>query len=327
MPQIPVIDLSAALSGDPAARLATGQEIDRTCTEIGFFTIKGHGVPAAIRQDLRLKAREFFALPLDEKRRAVAPDPATPRGYRGLGFESLARGNDANPIPPDIKEYYHFGRQQWPNDPYFTQGDGPRYFIPNVWPARPQGFAEAAELYYNEMDRLTRQMMQLAALGLGLDEMFFEDKIDRHITAMRLNFYPEQTTPPVPGQLRAGNHTDYGLLTILNGENVPGGLQAQARNGDWVDVETDPETFVVNIGDLLMRWTNDRWVSNVHRVVNPPVTDAAQAASSRLSIAFFHHPNYDAVIECLCPPGEAKYPPVTSGEYRDLKYKQTRTAA
>lgn len=327
MPQIPVIDLSAALAGDPAARLATGREIDRTCTEIGFFTIKGHGVPAAIRQDLRVKAREFFALPLDEKRRAVAPDPATPRGYRGLGFESLARGNDANPIPPDIKEYYHFGRQQWPNDPYFTQGDGPRYFIPNVWPARPQGFAEAAELYYNEMDRLTRQMMQLAALGLGLDEMFFEDKIDRHITAMRLNFYPEQTTPPVPGQLRAGNHTDYGLLTILNGENVPGGLQAQARNGDWVDVETDPETFVVNIGDLLMRWTNDRWVSNVHRVVNPPVTDAALASSSRLSIAFFHHPNYDAAIECLCPPGEAKYPPVTSGEYRDLKYKQTRTAA
>ncbi|OYX80274.1 MAG: hypothetical protein B7Y77_00785, partial [Bradyrhizobium sp. 35-63-5] len=294
---------------------------------IGFFTIKGHGVPASIRQDLRRKAREFFALPLDEKRRAVAPDPATPRGYRGLGFESLARGNDANPIPPDIKEYYHFGREQWPNDPYFTQGDGPRYFIPNVWPARPDGFAAAAALYYNEMDRLTRQMMQLAALGLGLDEMFFEDKIDRHITAMRLNFYPEQTTPPVPGQLRAGNHTDYGLLTILNGENVPGGLQAQARNGDWVDVETDPETFVVNIGDLLMRWTNDRWVSNVHRVVNPPIADAAQAASSRLSIAFFHHPNYDAAIECLCPPGEAKYPPVTSGEYRDLKYKQTRTAA
>jgi len=325
MPTIPVIDLSAALAGDPAARLATGREIDRTCTEIGFLTIKGHGVPAAVRQDLRRTAREFFALPLEEKRRAVAADPATPRGYRGLGFESLARGNDPNAIPPDIKEYYHFGRERWPDEPYFTQGDGPRYFIRNVWPARPQGFAAAAERYYGEMERLTGDMMRLAALGLGLDEKFFDDKIDRHITAMRLNFYPEQATPPIPGQLRAGDHTDYGLLTILNGENVPGGLQAKSRSGEWIDVETDPDTFVVNIGDLLMRWTNDRWVSNVHRVVNPPITESA--GNSRLSIAFFQQPNYDAVIECQCPPGEAKYPPVTSGAYRDMKYKQTRTAA
>ena len=324
---IPVIDLSAALAGDPAARLVTAREMDRTCTELGFFTIKGHGVPRQTMDDLRARAREFFALPLEEKRRAVAPDPATPRGYRGLGFESIARGSDAIAAPPDIKEYYHYGRERWPDEPYFTQGDGPRYFIPNVWPARPDGLAAAAERYYGEMERLTGEMMRLTALALGLRESFFDDKIDRHITAMRLNFYPEQPTPPVPGQLRAGDHTDYGLLTILNGENVPGGLQARSRGGEWVDVETDPETFVVNIGDLLMRWTNDRWVSNVHRVVNPPVANAALASSSRLSIAFFHHPNYDAVVECVAPPGEAKYPPVTSGEYRDLKYRQTRTAA
>jgi isopenicillin N synthase-like dioxygenase len=324
---IPVIDLSAALSGDPAQRLATAREIDRTCTEIGFFTIKGHGVPRVTMETLRAKAREFFALALDEKRRAVAADPATPRGYRGLGFESLARGNDPGAAPPDIKEYDHYGREQWPSDPYFIDGDGPRYFIPNVWPARPQGFAVAAEQYYNEMERLTGEMMRLTALALGLEERFFDDKIDRHITAMRLNFYPEQSVPPVPGQLRAGDHTDYGLLTILNGENVPGGLQARSRSGAWIDVETDPDTFVVNIGDLLMRWTNDRWISNVHRVVNPPTTTASNFGSSRLSIAFFHHPNYDAVVECIAPPGEAKYPPVTSGEYRDLKYAQTRTAA
>jgi isopenicillin N synthase-like dioxygenase len=323
---IPIIDLGAALAGDPVERLATAREIDRTCTEIGFFTIKGHGVSRAIMDDLRTKAREFFALPLEEKRRAVATDPATPRGYRGLGFESLARGNEPGAALPDIKEYYHYGRETWPNDPYFAQGDGPRYFIPNVWPVRPTGFATAAERYYGEMERLTGEMMGLTALALGLEESFFADKIDRHITAMRLNFYPEQSMPPIPGQLRAGDHTDYGLLTILNGENVPGGLQVKSRSGEWVDVETDPETFVVNIGDLLMRWTNDRWVSNVHRVTNPPITHATNS-SSRLSIAFFHHPNYDAVVECIAPAGEAKYPPVTSGEYRDLKYNQTRTAA
>ena len=139
---------------------------------------------------------------------------------------------------------------------------------------------------------------------------------------MRLNHYPEQVAPPAPGQLRAGAHTDYGLLTILNGEDVPGGLQAQTRGGDWLDVATDPHSFVVNIGDLLMRWTNDRWVSNVHRVVNPP--DSVAARSRRLSIAYFQHPNYDASIECIAAPGQAKYPPVLSGAYRDETYRQTR---
>jgi isopenicillin N synthase-like dioxygenase len=166
--------------------------------------------------------------------------------------------------------------------------------------------------------------MRIAALGLGADEHFFDDKIDRHITAMRLNFYPEQREAPAPGQLRAGEHTDYGAFTILNGENVAGGLQVKTRGGQWLDIETDPKSFVVNIGDLLMRWTNDRWVSNAHRVINPPREIAGDA--KRLSIAFFHHPNYDARIECIAPPGEAKYPPVGSGEYRDLKYKQTRLA-
>lgn len=121
--------------------------------------------------------------------------------------------------------------------------------------------------------------------------------------------------------MRAGAHTDYGMLTILNGENKPGGLQVKTRSGHWLDVETDPDTFVVNIGDLLMRWTNDRWVSNTHRVVNP---EGHEDQEARLSIAFFHHPNYDALIKCVVPEGEAKYPPVLSGEYRDLKYQQTR---
>ena len=324
MSDIPVIDLSSALGGDAAARLRTGREMDRICREIGFFTITGHGVPAAVMDGLRDKGNAFFGLPLQEKLRAVHPVKGTPRGYIALGVEALSHGN-AIETPPDLKEYYHFGREAWPDEPYYTSEEGQRYFRPNLWPEHPPGFAEAAAAYYAEMEKLTVEMMRLAALGLGIPEHFFDDKIDRHITAMRLNHYPEQLTPPAPGQLRAGAHTDYGLLTILNGENVPGGLQAQTRDGRWLDVETDPRSFVVNIGDLLMRWTNDRWVSNVHRVVNPP--DSAAARSRRLSIAFFHHPNYDAAIECIAPPGHAKYPPVLSGAYRDEKYRQTRVAA
>ncbi|HYB11195.1 MAG TPA: 2-oxoglutarate and iron-dependent oxygenase domain-containing protein [Alphaproteobacteria bacterium] len=322
--RIPVIDLSDAFEGVSAARRKLASRLDRICREIGFFTIVGHGVPSTTLDDLRDRANEFFALPPSEKQRAIHPIADTPRGYRPIGIEALSYGNERQ-TPADLKEYYHFGRETWPEDAYFTSAEGRSYFIPNLWPEWPPGFGGAARRYYAEMERIALALMRLAALGLDVDEHFFDDKIDRHITAMRLNFYPAQAAAPLPGQLRAGEHTDYGTFTILNGENVPGGLQVLTRDGDWVDVETDARSFVVNIGDLLMRWTNDRWISNTHRVVNPPADIASRA--QRLSIAFFHHPNYDASIECIAPPGTAKYPPVKSGEYRDSKYRRTRLIA
>jgi isopenicillin N synthase-like dioxygenase len=322
--RIPVIDIAPALAGAPADRLGVARAIDRACVDIGFFTITGHGVPAAVIDPLRRLAHEFFALPMDEKRRAIHPVAHTPRGYIAMGGEALSYASERE-TPPDLKEFYHFGRERWPDEPYFTGPEGRRYFIPNLWPERPAGLGAAAERYFAAMERLDRELMRLAALALGVDEHFFDAKLDKHITAMRLNFYPEQTAAPAPEQLRAGAHTDYGLLTILNGENVPGGLQVQTRDGAWIDVETARDSFVVNIGDLMMRWSNDRWVSNPHRVVNPPAEIAAR--TRRLSIAFFLHPNYDAVIECIAPPGQAKYPPVGSGEYRDFKYRQTRVVA
>jgi len=318
--RIPVIDLTDARSSNRGARLRLGQLIDRTCTDIGFFTITGHGVPHEVITALNRKAHAFFALPMEEKQEVIPGDIKSPRGYKPVGYEALGHGN-ANMTPPDLKEYYHLGREGWPNEPYYTSSAGQRYFIENVWPRRPIGFAGAAARYYAEMEQLVGVLMRVAALGLGIDEHFFDDKIDKHITAMRLNFYPDVEQPPKPGQLRGGEHTDYGLLTVLNGENVPGGLQVKTRRGEWIDVETDPSNFVCNIGDLLMRWTNDRWVSNVHRVVTPP---SNAAGAKRLSMAFFHHPNYDALVECIAPPGKAKYTPVLSGEYRDLKYRQTR---
>jgi isopenicillin N synthase-like dioxygenase len=321
--RIPIIDVSAARTGGLAARQAIAREIDATCREIGFFTVTGHGVPVAAMDELRSKAHTFFALPLEAKCKAINPVPGTPRGYRAQGLESLAQAN-AGTTPSDLKEFYHFGRESWPEETYYTGPEGRRYFIPNFWPATPERFANAAAAYYAEMEKLAAFMMQLTALALGLEEHFFDDKIDKHVSAMRLNFYPEQTSAPQPGQLRAGAHTDYGAFTMLNGESVPGGLQVLAKNGQWIDVETDPQTFVINIGDLLMRWTNDRWVSNTHRVVNPPASVASRA--KRLSIAFFQQPNYDALIECIAARGQAKYPPVRSGEYRDLKYRQTTVA-
>ena len=326
MDRIPVIDIAPFLSGTPAGRAGVPAAVREAAEQIGFFAIEGHGVPRATMDALYATSHAFFELPLEEKQRVAPPRPDYPRGYKAVGFEALAAGN-ALSTPPDLKEYYHFGRPEIPQDPYYTGEQGRKHFYANQWPARPDGFAEAADAYYRAMESLSVTLCRISALALDLPEGFFDDKIDRHITAARINYYPRQDNPPAEGQLRAGAHTDYGMLTILSGESAPG-LQVQTRSGEWVDVPTDKYRFVCNIGDLLMRWTNDRWVSNTHRVLNPPREMAR--VSSRMSIAFFHHPNYDAKIECI--PGCAgdappRYEPVLSGDFRDYKYAVTRSKA
>jgi isopenicillin N synthase-like dioxygenase len=318
--QIPLIDLALARHGDRAARLTAAHDIDKACREIGFFAIRGHGVPDSLVDGLRRRAHEFFALPLPEKLKARHPVAGTNRGYHPVGGEALATAND-DIAPPDLKEFFHVGPVDVTGTAYYTAPTGRRHFEPNLWPAAPAGFEEAARSYYRTMSRLVTSLMRLAALALDVDEAFFDDKVDRSIGTMRLNYYPAQAVAPRPGQLRAGAHTDYGGFTVLSGEDVPGGLQIRTRDGRWIDVPTSPTTFVVNIGDLLMRWTNDRWLSNMHRVVNPPAADGPRAA--RLSIAFFNHPNYDTLIECLPSQGPARHAPVLAGEYRDLKYEKT----
>jgi len=320
MNQVPVIDVGPARRGGRPERAAVAAAIDGACREIGFFAISGHGVPDRLVDDMRRVAHEFFALPMADKLAARHPVAGTNRGYHPVGGEALAAANDAA-APPDLKEFFHIGPVDTTADPYYTGALGCRHFEPNIWPRVPAGFQQAATIYYRTMSELVVFLMRLAALALDVDETFFDAKVDRSIGTMRLNYYPAQATAPRAGQLRASAHTDYGGFTILSGEDVPGGLQVRTRAGHWVDVPTSPTTFVVNIGDLLMRWTNDRWLSNMHRVVNPPL--GAQPSRARLSIAFFNHPNYDALIECLPSQGPAKHAPVLSGEYRDVKYAKT----
>jgi isopenicillin N synthase-like dioxygenase len=324
MTTIPVIDLTSARTGGAADRVAVARRIDDACREIGFFTLTGHGVPAAVVDDLRTAAHAFFSQPLAVKRASSHPVAGTNRGYHPVGGEALSTAND-EAAPPDLKEFFHVGPVDVTDEPYYASELGRRHFMPNIWPARPADFQRAASVYYRTMAGVIVELMRLTALALGLPEAFFDDKVDRSIGAMRLNYYPATATPPRPGQLRAGAHTDYGGFTILSGEDVPGGLQVRSRAGEWVDVRTDPHHFVVNIGDLLMRWTNDRWLSNLHRVVNPPAGPGAGRA--RLSIAFFNHPNYDALIECITRGEPARHAPVLSGEYRDLKYVKTGLAS
>ena len=169
------------------------------------------------------------------------------------------------------------------------------------------------------MDQLGRHLHRLASIALDLPEDHFEDKLDRSFNLFRVLNYPEQLVEPEEGQLRAGEHSDYDFLTICLIEDKPGGLQARSPDGSWVDVPFVAGSFVVNIGDMVMRWTNDRWRSTRHRVVNPP-----RATGARLAACHFIMPNHDAVIECLptCqgPGRPAKYPPIVAGDYMNEKF-------
>jgi isopenicillin N synthase-like dioxygenase len=168
---------------------------------------------------------------------------------------------------------------------------------PNVWPANPPLLRATWLDYYAAMEALATDLMRLFALGLALPEKFFDDKIDDHMTNMCANYYYPQAEPPLPGQLRKGPHTDWGSLTVLYQDDA-GGLQVQHPSGGWQPVAFVPGSFVINLGDLMAHWTGGQWVSTMHRVLNPP---PPRRTAHRVSIAFFHQPNYDAVIEPLSP--------------------------
>jgi isopenicillin N synthase-like dioxygenase len=295
---VPTLDLVPFRSGNAAARARVAAEAARACEAIGFLTIVGHGVPAATLSRAALAARAFFDQPEAAKRQlALTPGGV---GYSPLKGESLA-ATLGQAAPADLKESLNLSAD----------------FSANLWPAAPADLRPALEAYFRAMSGLSAELLSLFATALALPPDYFANKIDRASSFLRVINYPAPATPPEPGQLRAGAHTDYGTLTILRAENVAGGLQVRNRAGDWLDVHAPPESFVVNLGDMLMRWTNDRWLSTLHRVVNPPLS--AGATSRRQSLAFFHNPNPDAVIECLptcCDAAHpARYAPISAGAF------------
>ena len=323
---VPVIDISPYRSGDAIARQLLADEVDRTCRQIGFMVIAGHGVDPGLIEAVEGVSRAFFDLPLEEKMRIVRPAPDVTRGYMPIKAEVLvrSRGGDA---PGDLNESLMIGPVDTDGSAYYAASEAGRHFAPNLWPERPDGLRSVYERYYRVMDALAIDLMRLFALALGLTERYFDASVDRSISRLRVRNYPAPLEPPVPGQLRAGAHSDYGSLTILKTEDRPGGLQVRGKDG-WLDVPHRPGCFVVNIGDMLARWTNDRWVSTLHRVVNPPADRIAE--SRRQSIVFFQNPNYDALVSCLPNCTDAahppKYPPTTSGGHLREKFLATQQA-
>lgn len=324
---VPVIDISPYFDGDEPGKRHVAAQIGQACREIGFYIITGHGVPEPMIAAVDKVAYEFFDLPLDEKLKLAGKDAGSV-GYAGMGERSLAytRGDKT---PPDLHESFQISKVDADReDPYFQTAAARRLVPPNQWPASQPQFKSTCSEYYKRMGTLAHDLMRLSALALDLPEGYFDDKIDRHISRLSFKFYPEQKVKPLPGQLRAGAHTDYGTVTILRPGDSVGGLQVADTHGHWHDVPTIPNAFVINQGDMMARWTNDRWLSTLHRVVNPP--EEALGGNRRLSLVFFHHANYDAVVECLptCTgPGDApKYEPVTVADYYVLKREQQKGA-
>jgi isopenicillin N synthase-like dioxygenase len=326
--QVPVIDIARFRFGDPAGRRAVAEATGHAVNEIGFLVITGHGVDPDLIARTQTVSNAFFDLPLAEKHRVVRPAPDVTRGYIPLEAESVGRSQGVD-LPGDLNESFMIGPVDTSEDAYFTSSAAGKHFYPNIWPAQPAALRLIYEDYFRAMGGLAETLMAIFAQALQLPEDFFAGAIDRHISRLRVRNYPAPTAAPLPGQLRAGAHADYGSLTILRAEDKPGGLQVLNRVGDWVDVPIAPDSFIVNIGELMARWTNERWKATLHRVVNPPVDK--QSVSRRLSLVFFHNPNYDAVVAALpgtVMPGEvAKHPPTTSGEHLRAQFVRTQVTA
>jgi isopenicillin N synthase-like dioxygenase len=313
---VPIIDIAPFATAGAGGRGAVVAAVKDACEHVGFFVITGHGVPDRIISSMFENGRAFFSRPVAEKMQIQRPGPGISRGYNSLAGQSLGL-TIGKKAPPDLMESLGFGPMQTNADPYWTEDFGPVHAHPNLWPAEMPDFRPAITLYWQAMEQLSVRLQRIFALALDLEEDFFVKRSARHVSNMRVNYYPAQDRPPEPGQLRAGAHSDYGAFTILRGENAPGGLQVLRRGGHWADVPMVDEGFVINIGDLLMRWTNDRWVSTLHRVINPPET--IRHSVDRMSVAFFFIPDHDAEVRalpsCSGPENLPRYPTVTAGAH------------
>lgn len=318
--QLPPIDLRPFREGNAATRRDVAARLDEAARTWGFLAVTGHGVDPELLAEMLAVTGAFFDRPIEEKLGYVVADREQNRGYAPEGTEALAYSIGERDLPPDLFEAFNVGRELTSAqlaDPYYTTHRR-LYFAENVWPSAPGGFRDTWLAYWDAVEAVAMLIMEIAAPALGMPDGFFEPYVDRSISVIRANNYQRRAGAPAPaaGQMRMGAHTDYGSITVLLADAVPG-LQIRDERGGWVDVMPPEDGFLVNIGDLLAEWTNDRWRSTMHRVVPPPVGDGSPVR--RRSVAWFQQPNWDATIECLptCTGADAppRYARVSSGEH------------
>ncbi|MBU8537476.1 isopenicillin N synthase family dioxygenase [Falsiroseomonas tokyonensis] len=306
---LPIIDVAGLRAADPAARHAVATELGAACRGAGFFLVTGHGIPEAVTQGLFGAARALFALPDAAKQAVSIRRSPHNRGYVGLSEEQL------DPTKPaDRKEAFNVGLDLAADDPEVLAQKPFRGV--NLWPEGAPELRSAILAHFDAAWALGRLLHRGFALDLGIEEDFFEDKLDRPLATLRLLHYP--AGGGTDAALGAGEHTDYGNVTVLATDGVAG-LEVKRRAGGWEEVPQVPGAFVCNIGDCLMRWTNDVYVSTPHRVRAP--------AAERYSAAFFLDPNPETVVAvlpgCTGTGNPARYPPVTGADYLRQKLDAT----
>ncbi|UFS60609.1 isopenicillin N synthase family dioxygenase [Subtercola endophyticus] len=293
---VPTIDIGLFIDGSRREKIVA--DVRDACRNTGFLVITGHGIDPEIVSGAVEASKTFFDRPVPEKEHYR--NPARRTGYAEFANMSLGQ-SQGDDVPPDLREGYTMRRVDiidW-RSPVWGNSE------PDI------ALRTAMSAYYTAMDSLADTIMSVFALALELPENWFSSRFDRHDSQLAIYHYPPMDRPPLPGQLRGGAHTDFGSLTLLSGSPSVRGLQIW--DGEkWEDAPLIPGSLVVNIGDLMQRWTNDSWHSTLHRVVNPVDGEWDKA---RYTIAFFHQPNHDSVISSLDAAAPAKYAEITSGEH------------
>lgn len=321
--------------GNPAQRIDTALQVSEAFKNSGFLYLKNHGIPSEQIETVFALSAKFFDRPQPQKDELAWTTPRSNRGYVAAGREKVSQSNDPNEIAklrasnPDLKESMEIGKEG-------VAG------MPNQWPDRfgdEDGivFTGTMKEFHLTCQKLHMDVMRAIAVGMQLEDGFFDQYTDAGDNNLRLLHYPavrKSVFKQNPTQVRAGEHSDYGSITLLFQDEV-GGLEVKSPRGTWVRASPIPGTIVVNAGDLLSRWSNDLISSTKHRVIQPPpkagemedADDPHSMFSARYSIAYFCNPNSDKLIETL--PGtftdEApkKYEPVTSGDYIEMRLAAT----
>ena len=321
--QVPVVDLSdlwstgAPVRADAADRIA--REIHQACRTIGFFYVTGHGIaPARVAQAMAA-AQAFFDLPLEQKMAIHMRRSPASAGYEPIAAQVLDSQDPlAERAPPDLKESFYCGLELPESDPWSARRL--RGYGHNQWPQQVPAVREALVPYYAEMSRLGMHLLRLMARSLDLDEHWFAPYFDPPSATLRLIKYPPQPADARVNQIGAGAHTDWGGVTIL-AQDDSGGLEVRNRAGEWIDAPPIRDAFVINLGDLMARWTNGVYSSNLHRVKNH------RSGADRYSIPFFMSPRPDARIEaipgCVSADRPQRYPACTAAEHMNEMFKRS----
>lgn len=302
---VPLIDFSGMNSDDSQAKARVAAELRSACTNVGFFYIANHGVCATLIERMFQQCPRLFGLPLEQKLNLHVKKSSNLLGYVGM------RDENANPVvgKGDLHEAYDFVAEDAQLEGEWLIGDHRK--AGNQWPQQLPGFHAVMTEYSIAVRRLARRLFNAFALALNLPEDHFQSICDRPMTLIRLLYYPSQPGPFDESNMGTGAHTDHECFTILCQDDIPA-LQVKNRRQEWINAPRIPGTFVVNIGDLMARWTNGIFASTPHRVAN-------LSGRTRYSIPAFFAANADAVIEalptCVSADHPAKYPPVVAGDY------------